>query len=88
MATANFRIGKLTSEIGSKPAALAHFEEAQRAQDELLRQSANQPRLLFAVSNTWNEIGKLKLETGNAADAYRAFEQSRCAASNSLTAFR
>ena len=74
LATANFRVGKITADTGSKLAAFASFEEARRLQEDLSRHHPAQPRFNYELSNSWNELGRLYLETGDMNQAQNGFQ--------------
>jgi tetratricopeptide (TPR) repeat protein len=69
-------VGKITSEIGSKLAAFTSFEQARTMQDELIRQHPDEPRFRYELSNSWNEMGRLYLESGEFDRSQEAFQRA------------
>ena len=70
-------VGKITGEIGSKDEAMTSLEEAARIQSELLKERPDDPRFQLALSNSWNEIGRLEIQSGRLTQAQAMFETSR-----------
>lgn len=76
LANAWFRVGKITSLIGSKEEARQAFESAVKLQTALKAESDN-PEITYELSNSWNELGRLDLQMGKYPAAMEAFEKSR-----------
>ncbi|HEX4150047.1 MAG TPA: protein kinase, partial [Pirellulales bacterium] len=77
LGAANFRVGKITGEIGSKDEAMTSLEEAARIQRELLKEQPGEPRFELALSNSWNEMGRLEIQSGRLPQAEERFEKAR-----------
>ncbi len=58
LASASFRVAFVTGEIKSKEEALPLYDRARKIQEELLAAEPSNGDLRYALSNTYNEIGR------------------------------
>ena len=76
VAEACFRAALATAAINSGAAALPLFERARQIQEQLLRESPNDSELRYALSNTYNEIGREAYQIGRYSEALDWFHKS------------
>jgi serine/threonine protein kinase len=77
LAATQFRMARITSAIGSKPDALAAYEQAQSLYQELLRDKPNHVPYLIELAHTCNNIGVLQEGFGRQDKALESFVQAR-----------
>jgi tetratricopeptide (TPR) repeat protein/tRNA A-37 threonylcarbamoyl transferase component Bud32 len=77
LATANFDLGRLTSEIGDKEDAMKSYEQVISILERLVRVDPSSKKYRFELARIYNDIGHLDQETGRLADALIAYEKTR-----------
>jgi tetratricopeptide (TPR) repeat protein len=70
------RAGWLTDMIGSKEVALTYYGQAADMYAELLRESPDDPRYLFAQGQIMNERGNVFNQLGRVADARKEYHEA------------
>jgi serine/threonine-protein kinase len=76
VADAHLRVGDITSQIGSKPQALAECRQALAVFDDLAHEKPDDVPVLTGLSRTYALIGSLQSETGQPAEALRCHQQA------------
>ncbi|MFH1920195.1 MAG: protein kinase [Planctomycetota bacterium] len=76
LATAHFRIGRITELIDSPDKALPWYRHALDAQQRLVAERPADPERLEALSNTWNALGSVLLEQRQLDDAREAHHEA------------
>ncbi len=75
-AAAEFRIGTVIGEIGSKQEALAHFERARQTQQTLVDAQPQDSPKRIALATTINAIGGIHQAIGKLPEAQKHFDQA------------
>ncbi|MFN7874721.1 MAG: tetratricopeptide repeat protein [Pirellula sp.] len=77
LADGYFQLGDLTSKIGDQPAALAVHRKALALRRELAGEPGADVETRLAVARSLREVGVLLNETGEPAEAIKAWEEQR-----------
>jgi tetratricopeptide (TPR) repeat protein len=77
LAATHFRIGAITSAIGSATDALDAFEQARAIREELVRLHPDDRQARIDLARTWIRIGATQGRTSRTADALESFTRAR-----------
>jgi tetratricopeptide (TPR) repeat protein len=76
LASTYYRVGQITSLIGSKTEAKEAYRRSLALYQDLVREGAT-PHLQAKLAGTYNNLGILHVTTGQPAEARRCFEKAR-----------
>jgi tetratricopeptide (TPR) repeat protein/predicted Ser/Thr protein kinase len=71
-----FRVGSITSEIGSIQEAESCFVQAAKIQQALLEKHPGTESLHDALGDSWNALGRVRMRTGKLTEAEQAFSSA------------
>jgi eukaryotic-like serine/threonine-protein kinase len=72
----HFRVGVILDQLGKTAEAAPHYEEAKRIQAALLAAEPKNSTFQIALSDTWNELGRVAQRGGDLAAAEKAFGEA------------
>ncbi len=77
LAVAQFRIGRITAELGAPEKALAYYDQAITIQRRLVTSQANSQAHQIALADSLNAKGRALYRTGRLEDSLTTFQESQ-----------